>query len=68
MIKVNDVVMDWNEGMTIVDLLNRMEYPEYNFPIMVVSVNGKHIPNDKYPETLISEGDEIKVLQPLAGG
>ncbi|MBA1333942.1 MAG: hypothetical protein HPY66_0335 [Firmicutes bacterium] len=68
MIKVNDDVLDWKDGMTVVDLLNLMEYPEYNFPIMVVSINGKHIPNDKYAETLISKGDEVKVMQPLAGG
>lgn len=68
MIRVNGKNMEWQEGMTVVDAIGFAEYPEYNYPILVVSVNGKHIKNNVFESTPIADGDEIKIMQPLAGG
>lgn len=68
MIKVNDAEMEWKEGMTVKSLLETMEYTEYHFPVLVVSLNGNHVSQDAFDETPIADGDEIKVFLPLAGG
>jgi len=44
------------------------EYPEYNYPILVVTLNGVHVKNDQFKTTPIKDGDVLKIMQPLAGG
>ncbi len=68
MVKVNDKDMKWQEGMTVEDAIKFVEYPKYNYPILVVTQNGEHIQNDMFDKTPVAEGDVIKILQPLAGG
>ncbi len=68
MVKVNDRDMEWKEGMTVESAIRFLEYPEYNYPILVVTLNGQHVQNDMFSKTLITDGDVIKAMQPLAGG
>ena len=50
------------------DAIRFAEYPEYNYPILVVTLNGVHVKNDTFNTTPISDGDVIKIMQPLDGG
>lgn len=65
MIKVNDRNMDWNEGMTVQTVLVRCNY---TYPSIVVSVNGTVVYKEKYPTTVINDGDDVKVIHMVAGG
>ncbi|NLO25377.1 MAG: MoaD/ThiS family protein, partial [Clostridiales bacterium] len=64
MLKVNDREMKWQQGMTVEDAIRFAEYPEYNYPILVVTLNGVHVKNDTFNTTPISDGDVIKIMQP----
>ena len=68
MVNVNGKEMKWEHGMTVEDAIRFVEYPEYNYPILVVTLNGKHIQNDMFNTTPIKDGDVLKIMQPLAGG
>jgi thiamine biosynthesis protein ThiS len=68
MVKVNGKEMTWQQGLTVEDAIRFVEYPEYNYPILVVMLNGVHVKNDKFKTTPINGGDELKIMQPLAGG
>lgn len=68
MIRVNDTEMEWKKGMTVKNLLESLEYTDYHFPVLVLTVNGKHIPCDMFEKTPIEDGDEIKFFLPLGGG
>lgn len=68
MVSVNGKEMKWEEGMTVKDAIEFVEYPEYNYPILVVTLNGAHVKNDAFKTTPIKDGDVLKIMQPLAGG
>jgi thiamine biosynthesis protein ThiS len=68
MVKVNEKEMDWQEGMTVEDAIRFLDYPEYNYPILVVTLNGVHVKYDAFKTTPINDGDVLKIMQPLAGG
>lgn len=68
MVKINNKEMNWRKGMTVEDAIEFMGYPEYNYPILVVTLNGVHIKNDAFKTTHIDDGDVLKIMQPLDGG
>ena len=68
MVSVNGKEMEWEEGMTVEDAIIFAEYPEYNYQILVVTLNGVHVKNDQFKTTSIKDGDVLKIMQPLAGG
>lgn len=53
------------ERLTVSDLLN---LKNFNFKMMVVKINGQLIKRNEYGETLISDGDDVMVLQLVSGG
>jgi len=65
MIKVNHRNIDFNENMTVKSLIMDLKY---SFPTLIVSVNGKLINKDNYEETAIQDGDDIRIIHPIAGG
>ncbi|MEW6622488.1 MAG: sulfur carrier protein ThiS [Bacillota bacterium] len=65
MIKVNNRDMEWFEGMTVQALLDKCKY---TYPSLVVSINGKVVLKEKYPSTMINDGDDVKVIHMMAGG
>lgn len=65
MIRVNGDSIDWQEGMTVADLLERMKF---KFPMLIVSLGEEHIPKAAYAETLIPDETEVKVIHLLSGG
>ncbi len=68
MIKVNGNEMNCYEGMTVKDVIVALEYAEWHHPILIVSLNGKHIPYKDFDGTTVSKGDEIKIFKALDGG
>ena len=65
MIKVNGRDREWGKDLTVVLLLERCKY---TFPLIMVKVNGKYIPKDKYKDILIADNDDVQVIHSIAGG
>ncbi len=57
-----EVEVAYNESMTIMDLLNKLNIPKDKARILIV--NGRH---KKY-DYVISKEDEISIFPPVAGG
>ena len=54
-----------NEKLTVNELL---EKKNFTFKMLVIKINGKLIPKDRYDNTLISNGDDVSVLHLISGG
>ncbi|MCK4308351.1 MAG: sulfur carrier protein ThiS [Candidatus Atribacteria bacterium] len=65
MIKVNGRVREWEKDFTVDLLLKKYKY---TFPLIMVKVNGKFIPREKYKDTLITDNDDVQVIHSMAGG
>jgi sulfur carrier protein len=65
MIKVNGRDRVWEENLTVAFLLERCKY---TFPLIMVKINGKYIPKEKYKDTAIINGDDVQVVHSIAGG
>ena len=65
MIKVNGRDKEWEEKLTVGLLLEKYKY---TFPLIVVKINGKYIPKEKYIDTAIMNGDDVQVIHSIAGG
>jgi len=65
MIKVNGRDKVWEENLTVALLLERCKY---TFPLIMVKINGKYIPKEKYKDTLITDNDDVQVVHSIAGG
>jgi len=65
MIKVNGRDREWEENLTVELLLKECKY---TFPLIMVKVNGKYIPKEKYQNTLIMDNDDVQVIHSIAGG
>lgn len=65
MIKVNKENMEYQEGMTVKDVLQKKKY---TFRMITVIVNGEVIPKDKYSTFKIMDGDNIDVIHIMSGG
>ena len=65
MIKVNEKDYPWEEGLTVKQLLDKMKY---SFPLIIVAINRKTVPESAYTCTVIEDGDDIKVIHLICGG
>lgn len=65
MIKVNDRDFEWEEGLTVVKLL---EKKRYTFPKIIVRINGQLVKKEDWPSTIINDGDDVKAIHVFAGG
>lgn len=65
MITVNDKDMQWEEGITIRDVLQRRRF---SFPMVVVRVNGQVVRRKQFDTFQVKDGDEVKVLHLMGGG
>lgn len=65
MIRVNGKEFQWEEGMTVAEMLRRKTYTYHK---IVVKINGVVIPNEEFETTLINDGDDVKAIHLLAGG
>ena len=64
-ITVNGRKMDFVDGESVNRLLKRLKY---NFPLVVIKINGTIIPSEDYIKTMISNGDGIEIIHLTSGG
>lgn len=66
MIRINNRhELEWEEGVTVSDVLNRMNY---TFPHIIVSVNGEIVRQEEYEDTTIPDEADVRVIHLIAGG
>jgi sulfur carrier protein len=65
MIHVNGRELQWEEGMTVTEMLKRKTYTYHK---IVVKINDVVIPNEQFETTVIHDGDDVKAIHLLAGG
>ncbi|MBP1759536.1 MAG: thiamine biosynthesis protein ThiS [Firmicutes bacterium] len=65
MIKVNQKDYPWTEGLTLQQLLDKLNF---TFPLMIVTINSKTVYRDKYACTQIEDGDDIQAIHLICGG
>ena len=65
MIKVNGRDREWEKDLTVDLLLKKCKY---TFPLIMIKINGKYIPKEKYRNTLIKDNDEVQAIHSIAGG
>lgn len=66
MIRVNNRSnMEWEEGLTVSELLERLRY---SFPHIIVKVNGEVVPPEEFPTRAIPDGADVRVIHLIAGG
>ena len=64
-ITVNGKKVEWEEGMTVKSLLKKMQY---SFPMIIVKIDGKLVPKDKYEATDVPDGAKVDAIHLIAGG
>lgn len=65
MIRVNGRDMEWEEDLNVDLLLKKCKY---TFPLIMVKINGKYVPKEKYKDTLIKDNDDVQAIHSIAGG
>lgn len=65
MIIVNTEETPWQEGMTVRALLDQKVF---TFRHIIVRVNGDYVPEERYDNYPINDGDDVMVLHLMAGG
>lgn len=65
MIRVNGENLPHRPGMTVRDVLRERNFL---FPLLVVSIDGRHVPRAEYDTTLVPDGAEVQVLHLMSGG
>ncbi len=53
------------ETMTVSELL---EFKNYTFKFLVVRINNKAVKPSDYNNTMINDGDDVKVIHLISGG
>ena len=64
-ITVNNREVAFIENETVKDLLKRMNY---TFPMIVVKINGKLIPKEKYPTQIVPNNAKVDAIHLISGG
>lgn len=64
-ITVNGHLIDWQDGMTVRDVLKVMNY---TFRMLVVKIDGKLIKRDEYDTATVPAGAEVLVIHLISGG
>jgi sulfur carrier protein len=65
MITVNAEPMEWEEGMTVQDILERKKY---TFPLLAVWIDDVPIPREKFDSTAVPDGAKVQVIHMISGG
>jgi len=64
-ISVNGNIIEWNEGMTVRDVLTVMKY---SFRMLIIDVNGEHVRREQYDTYKVPKNSEVKVIHLMSGG
>ncbi len=65
MLIVNDEPLEYDEGMTVADVLKKKNYI---WRMLAIWVNGQFVARGTYEKTPVPDGAEVKVLHMIAGG
>lgn len=65
MITVNQEPLEHAAGMKVSDVLR---LKNYRFPLLIIRVNGKHVPREEYHSTIVPDGADVQVLHLMSGG
>lgn len=65
MIKLNNRDCEWEEGLTVEELLKRKNY---TYARIIVLINAKSIAEEDYSSTTICDGDKVEAIHLMAGG
>ena len=58
-ITVNGNTIEWEEGMTIQDVLHKMKY---SFRMLVIKIDGKLVKKADYAVTTVPAGADVQVI------
>ena len=64
-ITVNENIVEWNENLTITELLKIMKY---TFPMLVIKVNGQLVKKDQYKTFIVPNNSDVKIIHLMSGG
>lgn len=64
-VTVNGKPMDLPDGLTIEDLLVRLEVPRQ---FTAVALNREIAPKATYAAAVLREGDKVEIVRPMGGG
>ncbi len=66
MIRINNRdEIDWEEGLTIAALLERLRY---SYPHIIVTIDGQVVHTEEYESRLIPDGSNVRLIHLIAGG
>jgi sulfur carrier protein len=65
MIEVNGKQVDWEEGLTVTMLLDKLNY---TFPKIIIRVNGRVIDQKRWSEYIIPDQSVVQAHHLIAGG
>jgi sulfur carrier protein len=65
MIQLNNRPMEYEPDMTIKSLIKKMKFTH---PMLIVRINGVLIEEALYADTPVQDGDDVKIIHPIAGG
>lgn len=65
MITVNAEPMEWEEGMTVQDVVERKKY---TFPLLAVWIDDSPVPRDEFATTTVPDGSKVQVIHMISGG
>ncbi len=65
MLTVNEEPLEYEDGMTVSDILDRKNYI---FRMLAVWIDGEFVPRDQYRATKVPDGADVKVIHMIAGG
>ncbi len=66
MITVNGTPLPWREGMTVSEVLARMDYTAIN--LITVFVDGVHVPESDYDAHVVKDGADVRAVHIHHGG
>jgi sulfur carrier protein ThiS len=57
--------MPWRTGLTVADVLRERQFI---FPLLVVSIDGRHVPREEFAATLVPDRATVVVVHLMSGG
>ncbi len=65
MIKVNDLNVEFVQGMTVTDVIKKCNF---TFPLLIVKIDGVYVPRDTYNSTPVPDGSTLDIIHLISGG
>jgi len=65
MITVNRRKMEYEKEVSVESLLTLCNY---TYPLIVVKINGKAIPQEEFATAIVRDGDAVEAIHLIAGG